>query len=169
MRRAALLRAHLDDAVVRRAAFDHHAAFADRQRERLLDVDVLAGLAGHDRRQRMPVIGRADDDGIDVVAVEHAAEVPRGELRRLVELLCDAVLRLRHLLVVDVAERDALRAESKHVAKVAGALAAAADQADSHAAVRAGHLVLRRGGYHGARGRRDDCSAGHARGRLLQE
>ena len=75
MRRAALLRAHLDDAIVAARGVDHDAALADGERERLFDVDVLARLARHDRRQRVPVIGRADDHRVDVLAIEDAAEV----------------------------------------------------------------------------------------------
>ena len=54
---------------------DHLAAFGDRQRQRLLAVHVLARLAGVDRHQRVPVVGRGDDDGVDVLAVEQLAVV----------------------------------------------------------------------------------------------
>src|SRR5205814_704142 len=39
--------------------------------ERLFDVDVLAGLQRVDRYRLVPVIGRGDDHGVDVAAVEH--------------------------------------------------------------------------------------------------
>ena len=38
-------------------------------------VDVLAGLAGVDGLQGVPVVRRADDDGVDVLAVEQLAVV----------------------------------------------------------------------------------------------
>ena len=41
----------------------------------LATIDVLSGLQRPDRRQRMPVIRRGDDDGIDVLVVEHAAHL----------------------------------------------------------------------------------------------
>ena len=68
----ALLRAHLHDAVVAARHVGHPAAFPDENGERLLDVDVLAGGAGHHGHQGVPVIGSADDDGLQVLVVEHA-------------------------------------------------------------------------------------------------
>jgi hypothetical protein len=44
-------------------------------RARLLDIDVLARLASPDGGQRVPVIGRRDADGVDLLVVEHAAQV----------------------------------------------------------------------------------------------
>jgi hypothetical protein len=45
------------------------------------DVDVLAGLAGEDRRDGVPVVGRADHQGVDVLVVDEPAEVA-GRPRR---------------------------------------------------------------------------------------
>src|SRR5262249_32796123 len=39
------------------------------------DVDVLAGLAGPDRRQRVPVVGGGDGQGGDVLVLQYAAHV----------------------------------------------------------------------------------------------
>ena len=50
-------------------------ALVDRERERLLAVDVLAGPGGGDVDQRVPVVGRAVDDDVDVVALEQLAEI----------------------------------------------------------------------------------------------
>ena len=50
-------------------------ALGDRQRGRLLQVDVLAGLDRGDRDERVPVVGRADDDGVDVAVGEQLAVV----------------------------------------------------------------------------------------------
>jgi hypothetical protein len=72
---AALLGADLHDALVAPGGVDHPAAFADEQRHRLLDKDVLARGARHDGHQRVPVVGAGDADGIDVFVVEQAAEV----------------------------------------------------------------------------------------------
>ena len=49
--------------------------FAQHERQRLLDVDVLAGAQRRDGHERVPVIGRGDDHRVDVLAVEHLAEV----------------------------------------------------------------------------------------------
>ena len=46
--------------------------------QRLLAIDVLAGLAGQDGDDRVPVVGRGDDDRVDVLAIEDLAEVAVG-------------------------------------------------------------------------------------------
>jgi hypothetical protein len=50
------------------------STFADGQAERLLDVDVLAGAAGIDELQRVPVVRRGDDDSIHVLLFEELAK-----------------------------------------------------------------------------------------------
>src|SRR4026207_2415533 len=57
-------------------ALPHPLALAQHERERLLDVDVLARGAGEDRHQRVPVIGRRDDDRGDVRAPRKAPARP---------------------------------------------------------------------------------------------
>jgi hypothetical protein len=44
-------------------------AFVDGERERFFRVDVLAGFGRADVDQAVPVVGRAVDDGIDVISV----------------------------------------------------------------------------------------------------
>ena len=84
---AAALRAGLDDAVVLPGGLDHPPAFAHVVADRLLDVDVLAGLACPDRRQRVPVVGGGDRDGVDRLVVEHAPDVLHDGRRGPVALL----------------------------------------------------------------------------------
>ena len=69
------LRAHLHHPVVAPRRLDHPTALADGERERLLGIDVLARIAGHDRLEGVPVVGRGDDHGIDVLLVEDPAEI----------------------------------------------------------------------------------------------
>ena len=71
----ALLRAGLHDPLVLAGRIDHRAAFGDHQRQRLLAIDVLAALAGGDRRQCVPVVGRGDRHRVDVLAVQQLAIV----------------------------------------------------------------------------------------------
>ena len=73
-----LLAAGLEDdlGLVDRVA--HRAALGDRQRQRLLAVDVLPGLAGRDDRDRVPVVRRADLDGVDVVPAQDLAVIDVG-------------------------------------------------------------------------------------------
>ena len=44
----------------------------------LLDVDVLARLAGPDRAQGVPVVGGGDHQGVDALVVQDAPEVLHG-------------------------------------------------------------------------------------------
>src|SRR5207253_10587248 len=67
---ATTLRAVLDDAVVLAGRLERDRAFMDVVAGRLLDVDVLAGLAGPDRHEGVPVVGRRDGDGVKVLVVE---------------------------------------------------------------------------------------------------
>ena len=66
---------HLGDALVLLGRGHHGPPLGDPVRQRLLAVHVLAGLAGHDRGDRVPVVGRGDDDRVDVLAIEELAEV----------------------------------------------------------------------------------------------
>ncbi len=75
------MRAHLDHAARLASHLHHLSPFVDRLRERLLAVDVLAGPAGHDRLQRVPVVGRGDQHRVDIRLIEDLAEVTvRGRL-----------------------------------------------------------------------------------------
>ena len=86
----AALRAVLDDPVVPPRGLDGDPAFVDVVAARFFDVDVLARLAGPDRDQGVPVVGRGDRDGVDRLVVEHAADVLHGG-RRPAALLLDLV------------------------------------------------------------------------------
>ena len=72
---AAALRAVLHDAVVLAGGLDGDPALVDVVAARLLDVDVLAGLAGPDGHQGVPVVGRGDGDGVEVLVFEGLADV----------------------------------------------------------------------------------------------
>ena len=54
---------------------DHGDAFGQGVRERFLAEDVLAGVGGGDGRDRVPVVGRGDAHGVDVVAGDQFAEI----------------------------------------------------------------------------------------------
>src|SRR5439155_11654207 len=66
VRAGPLLRADLHHAFVAPRDLDHPTTFAHEQRQRLLHIYVLTRGAGHHRHQRMPVIRRGDNDGIDI-------------------------------------------------------------------------------------------------------
>jgi hypothetical protein len=74
-RRRPPLRADLRHALMMPRRVHHRPAFRDRQRQRLLDVNVLPRLAGVDHLKRVPMVGCVDDDRIDVLAIEQPAVV----------------------------------------------------------------------------------------------
>src|SRR5690606_17563796 len=58
---------------------------------RLFAVHVLAGLAGPDPQQRMPVIRRGDGDRVDLLVLDELPRILRG-LRVAAEVLLDLYL-----------------------------------------------------------------------------
>ena len=136
-RPAAVHRPDLHHLLVARRRLDHLAAFPHGVRRRLLDEHVLAGLEPPDGGERVPVIGRGDDDGVDVLVVEDAAQVLhelRLERRHVREpRVVDALGRE---VRVDVAERlDLDVGEAREPALERVALPANADVGDDHAIV----------------------------------
>ena len=73
-----LLLAGLKDPLVLANRLDHLPPFADRVAQGLLAVHVLAGLAGMDAGQIMPVLGRGVNHHVDVFAVQQLAIVLVG-------------------------------------------------------------------------------------------
>ena len=71
----AALGAGLDDPVVLPRRVDGLPSLGNVVADRLLDVNILARLAGPDGRERVPVVGRGDRDGVDLGVVEDPAEV----------------------------------------------------------------------------------------------
>ena len=60
--------AGLEDAAVLLDRGVDGPALGDRVGQRLFAVDVLAGIGGGDADQAVPVVGRADADGVDVLS-----------------------------------------------------------------------------------------------------
>jgi hypothetical protein len=82
---AALLAADLEDALVVARGFLEALAFVDGEGERLLAVNILAGFHRKQVYKRVPVVGRARDDGVYIIALHELAKV---------------LVRLRHLAVL---------------------------------------------------------------------
>ncbi len=87
--------ARLEHPVVAAHGVHHRARLGDRQRQRLLAIDVLLRVGRGDHVQRVPVIRRGDDHGVNVLAREQIAEilVLRASLERtLVRLFAVVIL-----------------------------------------------------------------------------
>src|SRR5438105_10791471 len=73
--RSALLAAGLKDALCLARDRNQPFALVNRQRERLLAVNVLACFHRGQVDERVPVVRRAIDEGVNVVALQQFAEV----------------------------------------------------------------------------------------------
>src|SRR5262249_31078833 len=100
---AAALGAGLADLLVLAGRLDDAPALADVVADRLLDVDVLAVLDRPDGGQRVPVVGGGDRDDVDVLVVDHLADV-LDELGHLPLLAFDGLHRLADDALVAVAD-----------------------------------------------------------------
>ena len=69
------LRTHHHHTLVLVHRLDHPLAFVDEHRERLFDIDIFAGGAGHDGEQGMPVVGSSHKHSIDVLVFVHLAKI----------------------------------------------------------------------------------------------
>ena len=72
---AAALSAVLHDHPVLLLRLPGDAAFGDVVAHRLFDVDMLAGLGGPDRHQRMPVVRGGDRDGVERLVFQRLADI----------------------------------------------------------------------------------------------
>ena len=70
-----MLGADLADAVVFLDGVADGQAFGQVQRHRLLQVDVLAGFAGRDGLQGMPMRGRGNDHGVELLVLQQLAVI----------------------------------------------------------------------------------------------
>ena len=103
IRATPILEAHLHDARILPRGLDHLASFPDGHRRVLLDVNVLARLAGPDGGQRVPVFRRGDDHGVHLLVVEgdpHVSNALRGALLQVGQFRHEA----RAAVVPDIAD-----------------------------------------------------------------
>ena len=128
MRCAATLRADLHDAFVFAGGGEHRLAFDDIDADRLLTVDVDAGLHGLDHGEGMPVIGRADQHDVEIFFLQHLAVIVVGARLFLRSWRVATMIgRIGKHLLVDIAKghdfdgRDLNQAEEVGFAVPAGA------------------------------------------------
>ena len=95
--------ANLHDAPVAPRGLQHGATFRHAQRERLLDIDILARGASFDHLERVPVVGGADDHGIHILQFEQTAVV-----LELLRLAADLFRREVEVRLAKIANRDHL-------------------------------------------------------------
>ena len=132
---APLLRADLDDQVrILVVGVEHHVDARDVVRNRLLDVDVLAGGERVGRDPGVREVGRADEHRVDVVAVEHTTIVA-DDVERLGERAIGA-LEVGLLVLRDLASHRELHVVvARERVEHATGPAAHADDGHPHAVV----------------------------------
>jgi hypothetical protein len=75
VRTRTLLGADLHDPAVSFRDAAQPLPFTDEECQRLLDVNILAGRTRQHAHQRMPMIGRGDDDACDAFVIQQLAEI----------------------------------------------------------------------------------------------
>jgi hypothetical protein len=137
---AALLTANLNDALFVPHRFHKTLAFVDGQRERLLGINIFAGLHREQVYEGMPVIGRTGDDRVDIVPLHQFSKilVLFGHFAALGELLG----RDLSMGVVHIAHGNDV-AKIGCASAIAATLPAAPDQSDAGAVIRSERLRLR--------------------------
>ena len=134
---AALLTADLQNALVLAHGFHEAFALVNAERQRFFRIDILAGLDREQVHHGMPMVGRAGDNDVNVVALHEFAEViidhghflPGRELFR----------RRGSLSLVHVADGDDFAKPAGAIA-VAATLPAAADEGNAGLVIRTERL-----------------------------
>ena len=166
-----LLEADLHHPAVAPDGVDHGPGLADRQRHRLLAVDVLPGLRREDARRHVPAVAGDDDDGVDVrpgekfpeVRVRRAALVGPARRRRRIGGF-DGRLRVLPAPAVDVADGEDLGiGVLEEAAQVPFAHPADADAPDGDPLARRFRLASAEDGGRDDEGRPEGSAGGRRR------
>ena len=107
------MRADLDDAAGGARGVHHRAALHHGVSDGLFHVNVGAGFDGGDHRQRVPVVGRADDDDLGLGGGEEFAVILK-KFRRIAGTGRDVFEGGFVLAGIDVAEGDDFAGAARH-------------------------------------------------------
>ena len=157
--------ADLHDAFGAARGFDHQPALADVVRAGLLDIHVLAGIAGEEGGGRVPVVRHSDEDGVHGFVLKDAAQVADG-LGRFSPGVGDVFNSGGQAVLVHIAHVGEVHGVVLDEGlEMAGAHATGADEADGELAVRAlsthaAGKMQRGGGRRGERGVTQEGAAG---------
>ena len=133
--RGALLGAELKNAFLAMDFLSQGPVFGEVEAHGLFEIDILAGADGGQGGEHVPVIGRGDENGVNVLTSEQLAEVGVGGAVFVLVVLIDAVAGLFEVLFHDVADGDDPGVFLvQEIAHVPLPLRADADAADDNAA-----------------------------------
>ena len=115
----------------------HRAAFLDVVRQRLLHIHVFARLTGEHGWNGVPMIGRCDPHGVQVLLFEQSAKI-----LVLLRQRASPFFRSRQVRRIQITHGDEL--DVRRLAHESGhehPAAAATDQTHTHSVVRAGYSI----------------------------
>ncbi len=117
---------------------EHGLAFADIDTDGFLHVDVGAGFDGGDHGESMPMIGRGDENDVEIFLLQHLAVICcrcAASCRSAWRVAVISAACEQHL-AIDVAEGDDFDGgDLKQTEEVGFAVPAGADDSDAPAAV----------------------------------
>ena len=102
-----VLRTGLNHAPMTASRFNHGTPFMEIVTDGLLDIDILAGFTGPDRLQGMPVIGRGQRDGMQVITFQQSSEIDLRIDFSVISLV-EVLGSIRQDLLIHVAQGDDL-------------------------------------------------------------
>lgn len=130
----------MEDALVAAHGVDEGECLVDIVRQWFLTVHILASVQGGNGDNSMPVVGRGNDDGVDVFAVEEFAEVGvsfaafEGAVLVFAVAFFDGLLGVFAAVGIDIADGDDLNFfAGKEAAEVAAVHFTIADEAEREA------------------------------------
>ena len=124
--RAHALASDLDDPVGRVCSLDHLRPVGIQMDHRLLAINILAGFHCVHGDLLVPMVGRADDDGVDVFALQNLAVVAGGK-----DVIAPEFLAVLEAAVVAIRHGNELHAGNlQRNLGISLALTAGADQRD---------------------------------------
>src|SRR5271157_1709446 len=155
VRRTPILCADLANPLVSTYRITHHLSVLNGLRQRFFDINILPCLARQDSNPRVPVVGRGNEDSVDVFVVQHPLEL-LGSPRRLALGLFQFRVDLVENRLVDVAKGLELGPMRDSAQGVIPSLIAAANKTHHDLVVgpRGARVPIQKG----ARGQRRSCS-----------
>ena len=130
-RARALLQADRRNAFRISGGLDQQLAFTNGVADGFFEIQILARLQSLNRRNRMPMIWRSDDDGIYVFAVKDAAKIGYGV--NTFAAFAQPFAGFGETRLIYVTNGDGLRiGQLETIAHIADSLTAASDQGETN-------------------------------------
>src|SRR5579884_2673484 len=133
--------AGLDDLAALAGGLDQLPAFPNVMRHWLLHIDVAPRLNGPNRSQRMPMVGRRNADGINVIAVQKPPDVLKSR-DRFIAFLEFFDFSIQHLRIHVAQSDNAHTFDLMKTFEMVLAPSMEADDTDADVVIRAAHTRM---------------------------